>query len=196
LIATGALSFWPTMAWAVCGAVLADGISFWLGHRFKERIRSFGLFARYPDMLVQGEKFFHRHGGKSVFLGRFVGPVRPVIPIIAGMLGMGQVRFTMYNILSALGWAPAYLLPGMAFGASLSLAGEVAGRLAILLAALMLLIWLIFSVFRRCFLLFLSHWPAGEKSLSFGLIIFPCYNDGWAVFFIKTVPCYVRLSCW
>ena len=165
LIATGALSFWPTMAWAVCGAVLADGISFWLGHRFKERIRSFSLFSSYPEMLVRGEEFFHRHGGKSVFLGRFVGPVRPVIPIVAGMLGMGQTRFTVYNILSALGWAPAYLLPGMAFGASLALAGEVAGRLAILLVLLMLSIWLIFSVFRRCFLFFLTHWPAREKKL-------------------------------
>ncbi|MCF6186242.1 MAG: LssY C-terminal domain-containing protein [Desulfobulbaceae bacterium] len=53
----------------------------------------------------------------------------------------------------------------MAFGASLSLAGEVAGRLAILLATLMLSIWLIFSVFRRCFLFFLAHWPALEKKL-------------------------------
>lgn len=97
LITTGALSFWPTMAWAACGAVFADGISFWLGHRFKEQIRSFSLFARYPEVLAQGEKFFHRHGGKSVFLGRFVGPVRPVIPIVAGMLGMGQARFTVYN---------------------------------------------------------------------------------------------------
>jgi len=165
LIATGALSFWPTMIWAVCGAVLADGLSFWLGHRFKDHIRSFSLFARYPDVLTRGEDFFNRHGGKSVFFGRFVGPIRPVIPIVAGMMGMGHTRFTLYNILSALGWAPAYLLPGMAFGASLALAGEVAGRLAILLVLLMLLGWLVFSVFRRGFLFLLNHWPAWETKL-------------------------------
>ncbi len=165
LIATGALPFWSTMAWAVCGAVLADGLSFWLGHRFKDHIRSFSLFVRYPDVLTRGEDFFKRHGGKSVFFGRFVGPIRPVIPIVAGMMGMGHTRFTLYNILSALGWAPAYLLPGMAFGASLSLAGEVAGRLAILLFFLMLLCWLVFSVFRRGFLFLLNHWPAWETKL-------------------------------
>jgi len=165
LIATGALSFWTTMGWAVFGAVLADGLSFWLGYHFKDRIRSFTLFARYPNMLARGEEFFHRHGGKSVFFGRFVGPVRPVIPIIAGMLGMGHVRFTVYNILSALGWAPAYLLPGMAFGASLALAGEVAGRLAILLVFLILLSWLVFSVFRKGFLFLLRHGPAWEEKL-------------------------------
>ena len=165
LIATGALSFWPTMGWAVCGAVLADGLSFWIGHRFKDHIRSFSLFARYPEVLTRGEEFFNRHGGKSVFFGRFVGPVRPVIPIVAGMMGMGHTRFTVYNILSALGWAPAYLLPGMAFGASLALAGEVAERLAILLVLLMLLGWLVFSVFRRGVLFLFTHWPVWEKRL-------------------------------
>ena len=185
LITTGALSFWSTIMWAVCGAVLADGLSFWLGHRFKDHIRSFSLFARYPDVLTRGEDFFNRHGGKSVFFGRFIGPIRPVIPIVAGMLDMGQVRFTVYNILSALGWAPAYLLPGMAFGASLSLAGEVAGRLAILLAALMLLIWLIFFVFRRCFLSFLSHWPAWEKKFIIRINHFPLLQRWLGGFFYK-----------
>ncbi len=165
LITTGALSFSTTMAWAVCGAVLGDGLSFWMGHHFKGRIRSFSLFARYPNMLARGEDFFHRHGGKSVFFGRFVGPVRPVIPIIAGMLDMGQSRFTVYNILSALGWAPAYMLPGMALGASLALAGEVAGRLAVLLVFLMLLTWLVFSLFRRAFLFILTNGPIWEKKL-------------------------------
>ncbi len=165
LIATGALSFWPTMGWAVCGAVLADGLSFWLGHHFKERIRSFPLFIRFPNMLTRGEEFFHRHGGKSVFFGRFVGPVRPIIPLIAGMLRMRQGRFTVYNILSALAWAPAYLLPGMAFGASLALAGEVAGRLAVLLIIFMALIWLVFSLFRRGFFFICTHWLVWEKKL-------------------------------
>ena len=185
LIATGSLSFWPTMAWAVFGAVLADGLSFWLGHRFKERIRSFSLFSRYPDMLTRGEDFFHRHGGKSVFFGRFVGPVRPVIPIVAGMMGMGQTRFTLYNILSALGWAPAYLLPGMAFGASLALAGEVAGRLAVLLVLLMLLCWLVFSVFRRGFLFLLAHWPAWETKLIARINDYPVLQRWLGGFFYK-----------
>ena len=178
LIATGALSFWPTMGWAVCGAILADGLSFWLGHHFKGRIRSFSLFARYPDMLARGEVFFHQHGGKSVFFGRFVGPIRPVIPIIAGMLGMGQTRFTAYNIFSALCWAPAYLLPGMAFGASLSLAGEVAGRLAILLVFLMLLTWLVFAIFRKGFILVLTNAPQWEKKLA-SIISDSAYLQRW-----------------
>lgn len=83
LIATDTLSFWSTMGWAVFG----DGFSFWLGHHFKDRIRFFPLFSCFPDILGRGESFFHQHGGTSVFFGCFVGPVRPVVPLIAGMLG-------------------------------------------------------------------------------------------------------------
>ena len=163
LIAQGALSFVPTMAWAVCGAVLADGLSFWLGRYFSDRIRSFPLFLRFPGMLVRGERFFRRHGGKSVFFGRFVGPIRPVIPLVAGMMGMGPGRFSIYNVLSALVWAPAYLLPGMAFGASLALAGEVAGRLALLLSILGVLLWVAFSLFHKLFRFCSSRWAGWEQ---------------------------------
>ena len=77
--------------------------------------------------------FFSRHGGKSVLFGRFVGPVRPVIPVVAGMLGMGPVHFVVVNVLSAIGWALAYILPGVFFGTSLAVAGAVSTRLAVLI---------------------------------------------------------------
>jgi membrane protein DedA with SNARE-associated domain len=143
LIAGGGLEFWSTVLWAASGAALGDGLSYWLGRRYRGRIRSLWPFRRHPALLERGEAFFHRHGGKGVFLGRFVGPVRPVIPIVAGMLGMRPWRFYVANILSAAGWAPAYLLPGMAFGASLALAGRVAGRLALLLSGLLASAWLV-----------------------------------------------------
>ena len=165
LIAAGALSFWPTMTWAAAGAILADGVSFWLGRHFHERIRSFRFLANHPHVLERGERFFRRHGGKSVFIGRFVGPVRPVVPLVAGMLGMRPLRFVLYNVLSGLLWAPAYLLPGMAFGASLSLAGEVAGRLAMLIGGLVLGGWLIFSLARRLVRFGLRRFPAWEERL-------------------------------
>jgi undecaprenyl-diphosphatase len=75
-----------------------------------------------------------------------------VLPLVAGMLDMPAQRFFSVNLLSAFAWAPAYLLPGMAFGASLAIAGEVAGRLALLLALLLvsgwLLIWSVHGLYR------------------------------------------------
>jgi len=104
------------------GAVLGDGISFYLGHFFRDKLRTVWPFSRYPKALQQGEAFFTKHGGKSVVIGRFVGPIRPVIPLVAGMLGMSQRRFLIFNVLSAIAWAPAYLLPGYLAGAA---AGKV-----------------------------------------------------------------------
>lgn len=149
LIAADALDFWPIFAWAVAGAVIGDGLSFWLGRHFQDRMRRVWPFARHPEMLAQGEAFFARYGGKSVAFGRFFGPVRAVIPLVAGMMGMSRGRFFTANILSALLWAPAYLLPGIVVGASLQLAAEVAGRLVLLLVLFAALLWFLLAVTHR-----------------------------------------------
>ena len=143
LIGVGAVEFWPLLIAAIVGAVAGDGVSFWLGRHYQDRLRRMWPFSRYPHWLAHGERYFHRHGGKSIVLGRFVGPVRPFVPVVAGMLGMRPRYFYGVNLLSAILWAPCYLLPGMAFGASLALAGEVAARLVVvmlLLGALILFV--------------------------------------------------------
>lgn len=141
LVATGALELWPTLFWAAAGAVLGDGVSFWIGRHFHQRLRVVWPFKRYPALLNRGVDFFHKHGGKSVVLARFLGPVRPILPTVAGMLDMPPRKFFVVNVLSALLWAPAYILPGVVFGASLGLASEVAGRLAVLVLVLVAVVW-------------------------------------------------------
>jgi len=89
-------------------------------------------------------RFIDRHGGKSLFFGRFVGPVRPIVPAVAGMLRMNTRRFLVISTVASLLWAPTYLLPGALFGASLGLASEVSGSLALLILVLVALGW--FSV--------------------------------------------------
>ncbi|HDK37945.1 MAG TPA: hypothetical protein ENG92_02900, partial [Thiolapillus brandeum] len=83
--------------------------------------------------------------------------VRAVIPLVAGMMEMPMGRFLFANIFSALAWAPAYLLPGMAFGASLELASEVALRLVILLVALVSSLWFLGWLSHRLFSLIQPH---------------------------------------
>ena len=141
IVAVGSLDLWATLAWAAAGAIAGDASSYWLGRHYRAELHNRWPFSRYPKLLAKGMTFFHRHGSMSIFLGRFVGPVRPVIPAVAGMLGMPPARFYAANILSALGWAPTYILPGVVFGASLGLAGAVATRLALIFVLLLILIW-------------------------------------------------------
>ncbi|MCU7934240.1 MAG: VTT domain-containing protein [Candidatus Thiodiazotropha sp. (ex Dulcina madagascariensis)] len=157
LIATGILDFWPVFWWAVAGAVAGDGLSFWLGRHFQQRLRGFWPFSRHPSTLQRGIAFFEKYGGKSVAIGRFFGPVRAIIPLVAGMLGMSPWRFVIANLSSALVWAPAYLLPGIVFGASLELASEVAFRLVTLMLLLLFLAWILFYLVRALFRLIQPH---------------------------------------
>lgn len=152
LVAAGSMELWPTLAWAAAGAVVGDGMSYWLGRHYHMRLRVMWPFRSHPRLMARGVDFFHHHGGKSIFLGRFMGPVRPIIPAVAGMMDMSPWRFTAVNMLSALAWAPAYILPGVVFGASLGLAKEVASRLAVLAVLALGLLWLTLWLVHRTYL--------------------------------------------
>ncbi|MBF0256883.1 MAG: DedA family protein [Gammaproteobacteria bacterium] len=116
LIGAGVLDFWSMCAYAVAGAILGDGLSYWLGHRLDDYTERLGWFRLHPEHLPRGIAFFARYGDLSVALGRFFGPIRAIIPLVAGLMRMPPRRFYIANILSALVWAPAYLLPGTLMG--------------------------------------------------------------------------------
>src|SRR5580700_938122 len=122
LMSAGTLPYGPVMVGAVIGAVLGDSVSYWIGRRFGGAIAGLWPFSRNPDLLPRGIRFFERHGGKSVFIGRFFGPIRAVIPLAAGIMRMPRGRFWVANVTSALVWAPMLLFAG-------DLAGEVGDHL-------------------------------------------------------------------
>jgi membrane protein DedA with SNARE-associated domain len=118
LIASGALieagilePFLPVTA-GIVGAVLGDAISFWLGQKFGPLLSDIWPFRRHREPLERGITFFEQYGTSSVFIGRFFGPLRAVIPLTAGMLRMPTGRFYIANVLSAMIWAPALVLSG------------------------------------------------------------------------------------
>jgi membrane protein DedA with SNARE-associated domain/membrane-associated phospholipid phosphatase len=165
IVAAGGLAIKPVLALSVAGAIAGDGLSYWLGRRYQEALRSLWPFRRYPEILKKGEAFFNRHGGKSVLFGRFVGPVRPVIPAVAGMLGMRPGHYAAINFFSAIGWAIAYLLPGFFFGTSLALAGTVSSRLAVLIFIVLATCWGFVWLVRR-----LGSWVARRGPVWFGAV--------------------------
>ncbi len=111
----GVLDVWPLLVGGILGAVTGDAISFWFGRRFGHLLEQHWYFVRHPELLARGYSFFERFGTASVFVGRFFGPVRAAIPLVAGIMEMSWRQFWIANIGSALVWAPALLLLGTSF---------------------------------------------------------------------------------
>ena len=142
LIGLGVLELRSVWFWCSLGAIAGDGASFWIGRRYREHLPLVWPFSRYRDLIRQGIRFFRKHGLKSIIVGRFLGPVRPIMPVVAGMMNMPLNRYIPANIIAGVLWAPAYLLPGVVFGASIELAKAVALRLALLVFLLVGIVWL------------------------------------------------------
>ena len=116
LVGSGALDPWIVIPWGIAGASIGDAVSYWIGRYFKDRVPGMWPFRGNPEQLERGYRFFERWGVLSVFIGRFFGALRAVIPIVAGMLKMRQWKFQIANVVSAIVWLPMLLLPGAIAG--------------------------------------------------------------------------------
>lgn len=112
LVSEDVLRPWPIIAAGIIGAVLGDTVSFWLGEKFGPALHRTWPLRDHPERLENGIRFFERFGGSSVFIGRFFGPLRAVVPLVAGIMRMPPLRFYIANVLSALIWAPTLVLLG------------------------------------------------------------------------------------
>lgn len=96
---------------AFAGAVLGDLMSYWLGVHLREPVLQ-SLFAKRQAALIsKGTALCSRFGAAAIFLGRFFGPFRAIVPFAAGALGMPAGRFMAANLSSALVWVIALLGP-------------------------------------------------------------------------------------
>src|SRR5574339_1009192 len=175
LIGLKAIDPWAVSAAAVAGAILGDGISYRLGRRYQQQICAMWPIRDHPDLMMRGQAYCAAHGGKSVFLGRFFGPLRAIVPIIAGMSKMPAGRFFAMNVLSAFVWAAAHLVPGALFGASLQLAGAVSARLVAMVGLIVAGLWLVVQAIR---LVVRVGWPY-VRLLQRRIVIHAQNRSGW-----------------
>ncbi len=92
--------------------MLGDWVSYWLGRRYNQAIALVWPLSRHPDLLPRGVAFFKRWGILGVFIGRFFGPLRSVVPHAAGICAMRWLPFQLANVASAVVWATGVLTPG------------------------------------------------------------------------------------
>ncbi|MGH7159684.1 MAG: VTT domain-containing protein [Acetobacteraceae bacterium] len=174
LIAAGALQYWPFAAAVAVGAVLGDGVSYYLGRRYQRAALDLWPLSRHPELARRGEGLFARHGGKSVLISRFTPAVRAIIPMLAGILEMPPARFFAADIPAAIVWALSHTLFGVLVGASLELLGAVAGRLAILAGLLIVLAWVVVWLARR-----LARWLPALIARAAGPLAAWAERSGW-----------------
>ena len=117
--AQGYLDIGDLIWFAAIGAVLGDGISYYLGTKGTKLFRQENKILKLSH-LESGEQFFKKHGNKSIFLGRFISPLRPIIPFVAGLFRMDKKVFLFWNIISGILWAISSLFLGYFFGGALN----------------------------------------------------------------------------
>ncbi len=112
LIAAANVGFWPIWLAAALGAVAGDWLAYDVAFRLKERVTALWPFRNHPALVSRGLAFFRRWGLIAVFVGRFFGPFRAIVPIAAGLYAMPLLNFQVANFASAALWAAGILTPG------------------------------------------------------------------------------------
>ena len=118
-MAASTLNIFELVLITYVASFLADILSFLLGTGISKSIDRLWPFNKYPNLLVQGRGFVKRFGVLGVFVGKFIGPIRPLLPLTAGSLGMNFKYFLTVEIFSSFLWALLYTVPGYYAGKSI-----------------------------------------------------------------------------
>ena len=112
LIGASGLNFWPIWVAGAIGAALGDWLSYWIGLKLENRVYHMWPLSQQPDLIPKGEEFVRRWGAPAIFIGRFSGPLRATVPLVAGVFAMPYWRFQFANFASAFVWAAVLLTLG------------------------------------------------------------------------------------
>jgi membrane protein DedA with SNARE-associated domain len=112
LIGPSGISFWQVWVGAALGAAFGDWLSYWIGLKLGPAVAHVWPLSRHPELLPRGERFMARWGVLGIFIGRFFGPLRASVPLVAGIFGMPFWRFQLANFASAFVWAAVLLTLG------------------------------------------------------------------------------------
>lgn len=112
LLATGRLHEVPILIAAILGAALGDWVSYVIGRKLGPAAYRSWPLKEHRSAVAQARLFFRRQGFLAVFCGRFLGPLRAIVPMIAGITAMPERKFQIANVTSAIFWVPLLFAPG------------------------------------------------------------------------------------
>ena len=151
LASQGKLSIWLVIATSAAGAIVGDNFGYLLGRKGARRLleRPGRLEERRRDLLRRGEKFFARHGGKTVFLGRWLPFLRITAAWLAGANRMHWPRFLAWNAAGGIAWAVSIGLLAYLVGEAAVAVIHTAGYVALGVFAVVLIAVVAWALFRR-----------------------------------------------
>src|SRR5262245_1102345 len=149
LATTAGITPWGLLVAAVAGAIVGDGFSFWLGHRYRRQILRGWPLNRFPGLIERSAQLIRKYGIASVFLARFTAVVRAFVPLLAGILKMSSRHFYVANILSALVWAPMHVFPGVLVGLAIAFGGANGPDLSFAALGVLILAWIAWRMIER-----------------------------------------------
>ncbi|AAO26864.1 putative DedA-family membrane protein [Buchnera aphidicola str. Bp (Baizongia pistaciae)] len=120
LIGNGTLSFYPAWIVGIIGCMCGDWISYYCGFKFKKCITNLHLLKNNNVVLDKITNTLTNYPITTILLGRFIGPTRPLVPMVCGMLNISLKTFIIPNILGCILWPPIYFLPGIFTGIAIS----------------------------------------------------------------------------
>ncbi len=137
----GILELDAVIAAVALGAVAGDNIGYLLGARLGREwlLKKGSRFGLRKKRLAQVDAFFQRQGPRAVFIGRFIGFARALVPFVAGASGMSYRRFVVADALGAGLWTVAFVALGYVLGASWQVAEKWISRSGLVLGAVLLL---------------------------------------------------------
>ena len=127
------------------GAFCGDSVSWFVGHRWGVAVlqRWPRLWARAEPSLARAERFFGRHGGRAIFIARFVGALRALAPLVAGSASLPYGRFAPWNAAASIVWVGVVVTLGALFGDSIAAAVDRVGLAISAIAVLGIITWLV-----------------------------------------------------
>ncbi len=134
------LNLYQVILWSMLGAISADIVSFYLAKKYGEKIINSKYFKRYQEYFEKGEIFFKKYGGISIFWGRFIGFLRPIVPFLAGILNMEELKFYFFAVISGILWGICYTGAGYLFGESWKIIEKYIGRINLIAVAAIIFI--------------------------------------------------------
>ncbi|CAL4319677.1 Inner membrane protein YabI [Buchnera aphidicola (Eriosoma lanigerum)] len=120
MIGNGKLFFYPAWIAGIIGCILGDWISYYMGWKFKNCISKLNFFKKNFSLLNKTQSALYKHSFLTILIGRFIGPARPIIPLVSGMLKLPIIQFIIPNIIGCIFWPPLYFFPGIFTGVLLN----------------------------------------------------------------------------